>query len=79
MTMNPDDIAAQLEKLNHNLTVIYNRAGAHEECGRDLATVPGRDARAYEAGYLSVAIADVCRGLEAVIAELRVIRQEIKS
>lgn len=79
MTMNPDDIAAQLEQLNHNLTVTYNRAGAHEERGRDLATVPGRDARAYEAGYLSVAIADVRRGLAAVIAELRVIRQEIKS
>lgn len=79
MTMNPDDIAARLEKLHHNLTVTYNRAGTHEERDRDLATVPGPDARAYEAGYLSVAIADVRRDLAAVIAELRVIRQEIKS
>lgn len=70
---------AQLLDLDRQLEAAYNRVCAAKLRSQELTAAPGRDARAYEAGYLNAALADVRRGLAAVIAELRVIRQEIKS
>ena len=72
--MTPETITARLLDLDRRLDAVYDRVCAVELRRQELAAVPGRDARAYEAGYLSAALADVRHELGHAIRQVRAIR-----
>lgn len=64
---------AQLLDLDRRLEDAYNRVCAAKLRSQELTAAPGRDARAYEAGYLAAALADVQHELGHAIRAVRTI------